>query len=91
MMMTKAVGWSVTAEFFAVQVSTCSVHAVCLPGVELPHDEPAGQVVAAMQPFVAVCGSLAEVQAVAATDYYYICKWRFKLHSSKSAVMHVTR
>jgi hypothetical protein len=63
------------------------------PGVTLmgPRDEPAGQVVAAMQAddFVAVCGSLSEVQAVAATVYHYSCQWRFKLHSLKSAVMHV--
>jgi hypothetical protein len=40
--------------------------------------------------FVAVCGSLAEVQAVAATVYEHSCKWRFKLNSLKSAVMHVS-
>lgn len=64
------------------------------PGITLmgPCDEPASQVVAAMQAddFVAVCGSLAEVQAVAATVYEYSCKWRFKLNSLKSAVMHVS-
>jgi hypothetical protein len=66
------------------------------PGITLmgPCDEPAGQVVAAMQAddFVAVCvcGSLAEVKAVAATVYEYSCKWRFKLNSLKSAVMHVS-
>ena len=63
------------------------------PGITLlgPSDEAAGQVVAAMQAddFVAVCGSLSEVQAVAATVYEYSCKWRFKLNSSKSAVMHI--
>jgi hypothetical protein len=48
--------------------------------------------VAAMQAddFVAVCAFLAEVQAVAATVYGYSCKWRFKLNSLKSAVMHVS-
>jgi hypothetical protein len=64
------------------------------PGITLmgPSDEPATQVVAAMQgdDFVAVCGSLAEVQAVAATVYEYSCKWRVKLNSLKSAVMHVS-
>ena len=39
--------------------------------------------------FVAVCGSLEEAQAVAATVYAYSCKWRFQLNSAKSAIMHV--
>jgi hypothetical protein len=64
------------------------------PGITLmgPCNEPAGKVVAAMQAddFVAVCGSLPEMQAVAATVYEYSCKWRFKLNSLKSAVMHVS-
>jgi hypothetical protein len=63
------------------------------PGITLMGScgEPAGQVVAAMQAddFAAVCGSVSEVQAVAASVYTYSCKWRFKLNSLKSAVMHV--
>jgi len=62
------------------------------PGVTLlsPMGSSAS-VVAAMQAddFVAACGSLEEVQAVARTVYAYSCKWRFRLNSSKSAVMHV--
>jgi hypothetical protein len=56
------------------------------PGITLmsPCGESSGQVVAAMQAddFVAVCGSVSEVQAVAATVYSYCCKWRFKLNTS---------
>jgi hypothetical protein len=63
------------------------------PGVTIlgPCGEPATSVVAAMQAddFVAVCDSLQEAQAVAATVYAYSCKWRFQLNSLKSAVMHV--
>jgi hypothetical protein len=63
------------------------------PGVTLlgPCGEPAGEVVAAMQAddFVAVCGSLSDVQAVAMTVHDYCCTWRFRLNSLKSAVMHV--
>jgi hypothetical protein len=50
------------------------------PGITLlgPCGESAGQIVAAMQAddFVAVCGSVSEVQTVAATVYNYSCKWR---------------
>jgi hypothetical protein len=49
-----------------------------------PCDETAGQLVAAMQfdDFVAVCGSLDEVKAVARTMYEYSCKWPVKLNTS---------
>jgi hypothetical protein len=48
-------------------------------------------VVAGMQAddLVVVCSSLSEAQAVAETIYAYSKKWRFKLNSKKSAVMHV--
>jgi exonuclease III len=63
------------------------------PGVALlgPSDSASGKAVAAMQAddFVAVCGSLEEVQAVAATVHNYSKQWRFRLNSKKSAVMHV--
>jgi hypothetical protein len=53
-----------------------------------PCDEPAGQVVAAMQAddFVVVYGSLAEVQAVAATVYEYSCTMHFCQHLLKVRV-----
>jgi hypothetical protein len=64
------------------------------PGVTLlgPSDRSPARNVAAMQAddFVAVCGSLSEVQAVAQTVYEYSQKWQFRLNSSKSAIMHVT-
>jgi hypothetical protein len=64
------------------------------PGVTLlgPCDRSPARNVAAMQAddFVAVCGSLSEVQAVAQTVHEYSLKWHFRLNSAKSAVMHVT-
>ena len=62
------------------------------PGVTLL--SPMGiaeSVVAAMQAddFVAVCDSAEQARAVANTVYAYSCKWRFRLNSSKSALMHV--
>ncbi len=59
------------------------------PGVTLVG--PSRSVVVAMQAddLVCVCASAAEMQAVAQTVYAYSCKWRFRLNSSKSAVMHV--
>lgn len=64
------------------------------PGVTLlgPCDASNNKAVAAMQAddFVAVCGSLAESQAVAQTVYKYSQKWCFRLNSRKSALMHVS-
>jgi hypothetical protein len=37
--------------------------------------------------FIAVCGSLHEVQAVAAYVHNYSCKWRFKPNRLKPAVI----
>ena len=61
-----------------VQIVDCSTGAV-------------SDVVAAMQAddLVVITESLAETQAVAQTIYNYSEKWRFKLNSIKSAVMHV--
>jgi hypothetical protein len=61
-----------------VQVVDCSTGAV-------------SDVAAAMQAddLVVVCDSLEGLQAVAETVYAYSNKWRFKLNSVKSAVMHV--
>ena len=64
------------------------------PGVTLlsPTGTTVSAVVGAMQAddFVAVCDTLDQVQAVANTVYAYSCKWRFRLNSAKSAVMHVS-
>lgn len=63
------------------------------PGITLlgPRAAPSVAVVAAMQAddFVAVCSSLAEVREVARTISEYSNRWRFRLNSAKSAVMHV--
>jgi hypothetical protein len=61
-----------------VQIVDCSTGAI-------------SDVVAAMQAddLVVICESLAETQAVAQTIFAYSEKWRFKLNSIKSAVMHV--
>lgn len=64
------------------------------PGVTLLSSAgtPVSAVVGAMQAddFVAVCDTIDQVQAVANTVYAYSCKWRFRLNSAKSAVMHVS-
>jgi hypothetical protein len=63
------------------------------PGVTLAQGcrRPSQSVAAAMQAddLVCVCGSVAQLQAVAQTIFAYSCKWRFRLNSAKSAVMHV--
>ena len=68
----------VYAKHPGVQIVDCSTGAV-------------SDVAAAMQAddLVVVCESLEEIQAVAKTVYAYSKKWRFKLNSVKSAVMHV--
>ena len=67
----------------------CAKH----PGVQLVDcsTDAVSDVAAAMQAddLVVVCDSLEEVQAVADIVYAYSKKWRFKLNSVKSAVMHV--
>jgi len=62
------------------------------PGVTLAQGcrRPSQSVAAAMQAddLVCVCGSVAQLQAVAQTIFAYSCKWRFRLNSAKSAVMY---